>query len=156
MNASGLMMQRLKSMCTPESEANGLSFKCRSSDVFITTYPKCGTTWVSFICHCLRTRGDTDFVEITQVVPWTIFALDCKQDLHAEQCANPRLFKVCNYLCTYLPHTKLLYLPAYLCSLTRAMTRYAREVSTSTALGILSLWDPPSTSFCLILPRWSD
>ena len=61
---------------------------------------KCGTTWVTFIAHCLRTRGGTDFNEITEVVPCTIFALDCGQNLEDEQVAFPRLFKVIMFSCT--------------------------------------------------------
>ena len=88
------IFERLAGMHSEESERHGLEFRPREDDVFIVTYPKCGTTWVSFIAHCLRTRGHTDFEEIAEVVPWTIFALDCKQDLNAEQVARPRLFKV--------------------------------------------------------------
>eukprot|EP00602_Paraphysomonas_sp_CaronLab_P002294 CAMPEP_0185030560 /NCGR_PEP_ID=MMETSP1103-20130426/17546_1 /TAXON_ID=36769 /ORGANISM="Paraphysomonas bandaiensis, Strain Caron Lab Isolate" /LENGTH=277 /DNA_ID=CAMNT_0027565743 /DNA_START=88 /DNA_END=921 /DNA_ORIENTATION=- len=71
----------------------GLQFQPKESDIFITTYPKCGTTWVSFIAHSLRSRGNIDFDEITSVVPWTIYAQDCNQDLDAEHEFNPRLFK---------------------------------------------------------------
>jgi aryl sulfotransferase len=48
-----------------------------------------GTTWVTQICHSLRTRGDMAFDEITEVVPWDICALDCGQDLDAEQVGRP-------------------------------------------------------------------
>jgi hypothetical protein len=89
------LFARLSKMTSDESRAHGLSFIPQPSDIFITTYPKCGTTWVTFIAHCLRTRGDENFDEITQVVPWTIVALDCKQDLNHPQIASPRLFKVC-------------------------------------------------------------
>ena len=80
-------------MHSAESIAKGREFKPRSSDVFIVTYPKCGTTWVTMIAHALRTRGNVDFEEITEVVPWDICAGDCDQDLNDEQVANPRLFK---------------------------------------------------------------
>ncbi len=53
-----------------------------------------GTTWVTFIAHCLRSRGHIDFEEITLVVPWTITALDCHIDLDNEQVGNPRVYKV--------------------------------------------------------------
>ena len=46
----------------------------RPSDVFVVTYPKCGTTWVTQILHALRTAGSMDFGEITEVVPWVILA----------------------------------------------------------------------------------
>lgn len=52
---------------TKESVDNGLSFVPGKKDVFVTTYPKCGTTWVSFIAHSLRSRGSVDFEEISQV-----------------------------------------------------------------------------------------
>ena len=48
---------------------------------------------MSFIAHSLRTRGNIEFGEITEVVPWTICALDCGQNLNDEQVAQPRLFK---------------------------------------------------------------
>lgn len=53
----------------------------RPSDVFVVTYPKCGTTWVSNIVHCLRSRGFSDFEEIEEMVPWTLAAYDCDQNL---------------------------------------------------------------------------
>lgn len=58
--------------------------------------PKCGTTWVTAILHALRTRGMDEFQrfnEITEVVPWDIVALDCGQDLDADQACKPRIFK---------------------------------------------------------------
>ena len=39
----------------------------RQGDVFVCTYPKCGTTWMTQICHQLRTGGDEAFGEITEV-----------------------------------------------------------------------------------------
>jgi len=34
-----------------------------------------------------------DFEEITEVIPWDVLALDCKQDLNSEQKYFPRCFK---------------------------------------------------------------
>lgn len=84
---------RNKRMHTEESIARGRSFTPRKSDVFVVTYPKCGTTWVTQICHQLRKPGHMDFGEITEVVPWDVVALDCGQDLDADQVADPRVFK---------------------------------------------------------------
>jgi hypothetical protein len=53
-----------------------------------------GTTWVQQICHQLRTGGDMEFEEISQVVPWIELARDQGQDLEAEQVAPPRCFKM--------------------------------------------------------------
>lgn len=88
------MRERNAGMHTAESSAAGTTgFAARPSDVFVTTYPKCGTTWVTQIVHQLRTHGDMGFGEITEVVPWDILAQDCGQDLAAEHVADPRLFK---------------------------------------------------------------
>jgi hypothetical protein len=79
-------------MHSEKSVKHGQSFKPQQDDIFITTYPKCGTTWTSQICHILR-GGDMNFEEIGTVVPWDILALDCNQNLNDKQVAKPRLFK---------------------------------------------------------------
>lgn len=61
--------------------------------MFVTTYPKCGTTWVTQIVHALRTNASMDFGEITEVCPWDILAHDCGQDLDADHVAHPRVWK---------------------------------------------------------------
>ena len=69
-----LMAMRNSAMHSNESVRVGRSFKPQPSDVFVVTYPKCGTTWVTQILHALRTAGSMDFGEITEVVPWVILA----------------------------------------------------------------------------------
>jgi hypothetical protein len=71
----------------------GLAFRPRPSDVVISPYAKCGTTWVQQIVHGLRTRGSMDFDEITAVIPWLDLAYDMGMDLEAPQKAQPRVFK---------------------------------------------------------------
>jgi len=88
-----LMARRNKGMHSERSTAHGRGFTARPSDVFVVTYPKCGTTWVTQICHQLRTGGHMDFGEITEVCPWDVLALDCGQDLDADHIASPRVFK---------------------------------------------------------------
>ena len=75
-----------------ESPEYGLSFRPRPTDVFIVTHGKCGTTWMSQICHMLR-GGDMNFGEITEVVPFDVRAKLFGQDLDADQVNYPRLFK---------------------------------------------------------------
>lgn len=53
-----------------ESRRRGLAFQPRPTDVIISPYAKCGTTWLQQIAHGLRTRGSMDFEEISVVVPW--------------------------------------------------------------------------------------
>ena len=91
--ALDLMSTRNSRMHSAESVRVGRSFTPRRDDVFVVTYPKCGTTWVTQIVHALRTNASMDFGEITEVVPWDILAHDCRQDLDADQVASPRVFK---------------------------------------------------------------
>ena len=65
-----VMAHRNKAMITERSIAHGREFKPRSTDAFVVTYPKCGTTWVQQIMHGLRSNGSMAFGEITEVVPW--------------------------------------------------------------------------------------
>tara|TARA_R110002096_G_scaffold391626_2_gene586527 strand:- start:1128 stop:2129 length:1002 start_codon:yes stop_codon:yes gene_type:complete len=48
------------------------------NDVFICTYPKCGTNWAMQIAHQIATRGTGEFVHIHDVVPWPDFT---RQDI---------------------------------------------------------------------------
>ncbi len=82
-----------KGFATEEGWARGLAFRPRPSDVFIATYAKAGTTWMQQIVHGLRTGGDMNFGEITEVVPWVEMAVDLGLDAEAEQVANPRAYK---------------------------------------------------------------
>ena len=85
--------RRMAGFATPEGLARGRSFRLRSSDVLIATYPKAGTTLIQQTDHGLRTGGDMDFGEITEVVPWLDLAHDLGLDLDAPQRAEPRAFK---------------------------------------------------------------
>lgn len=71
----------------------GLAFQPRPSDVILSPMAKAGTTWLQHITHGLRTRGNLDFGEISEVVPFIEGAGELGQDLDAAQVAEPRLFK---------------------------------------------------------------
>ena len=85
--------RRMAGFATPEGLARGRNYRLRPSDVLIATYPKAGTTLVQQIVHGLRTGGDMNFDEITEVVPWLELAHDLGIDLDAPQRAKPRAFK---------------------------------------------------------------
>lgn len=89
----GEMGACLAQFFTAESIGKGLAFQPRSTDLFIATYPKCGTTWLQQIAHGLRTRGSMDFDEITAVVPWLEVCHDLGMNPDLEQVGTPRLFK---------------------------------------------------------------
>lgn len=69
------------------------SFQPRASDVFISTYPKCGTTWLQQIVHGLRTGGSMDFDDISLVVPWLEMSPLLGIEPDAEQPGTLRAFK---------------------------------------------------------------
>ncbi len=81
------------SLTTPEGVQTGLNLQLRPTDIVISPYGKCGTTWLQQMCHTLRTRGDMDYEDISAVAPWIETSTDLGLDLDAEQKANPRLFK---------------------------------------------------------------
>jgi hypothetical protein len=76
-----------------ESIKRGLSYQPRPTDVFISPFAKCGTTWLQQIIHGLKTRGDMDFSEITEVVPWLEMAYFLRLNLDAPQRGPFRAFK---------------------------------------------------------------
>lgn len=80
-------------MFDEEGLAQSLKVRLRPTDVVITPFAKCGTTWLQQIVHTLRTRGDMDFDDISRVVPWIETSVALGIDLDAEQRAEPRAFK---------------------------------------------------------------
>jgi hypothetical protein len=87
------MKARMAPMVTPAGIARGLGFQPKPTDVIIAPFGKCGTTWLQQIVHSLRTRGDLDFDDISQVVPWIETSTDLGLDLDAPQRGEPRAFK---------------------------------------------------------------
>jgi len=87
------LMPRLKWFRSADSSTHANSLQTRPDDVFIATYPKCGTTWTQQIVHTLRSGGDMHFDEITEVVPWYESAHDIGIDINAAQQGLPRAFK---------------------------------------------------------------
>jgi len=87
------MRERQAKMFTKEEFAAGMALKLRPTDVVITPFAKCGTTWMQQIVHTLRTRGDMDFDDISRVIPWIETSAALGIDLNAEQRGEPRAFK---------------------------------------------------------------
>ena len=65
----------------------------KQSDVVVATYSKTGTTVLQMLVEMLRSQGDTDFEEITEVQPWLDFCFDIGIDPSAPQRNEPRVFK---------------------------------------------------------------
>lgn len=87
-------LEKRSKFATDEGRAYAETFVPRADDVIIATFPKCGTTWMQQIVHGLRTKGDMDFGEITEAVPWIEMAYDLGIDLKAPQKGDFRAFKV--------------------------------------------------------------
>ena len=93
-----------------EIAASIASYRPRPTDVVISPYAKCGTTWLQQTFHCLRTRGDMAFDDISRVVPWIETARLVSLDLEAPQRAEPRGFK------SHLPYDQIPKGPRYVVS----------------------------------------
>ena len=87
------LLVSLSGFSTDQSRQNGLDYLPSSTDIFIATYPKCGTTWMQQLVHCLRTRGDMDFGEITNAVPWLEMSRLLGVDNNVTQKSRPQCFK---------------------------------------------------------------
>lgn len=87
------MEMHLSKVFGDESLNVGLAFQPHPSDIIISPYAKCGTTWLQQVAHGLRTRGSMDFEEVTDVVPWLEIAAELGVDLDADHVAEPRVFK---------------------------------------------------------------
>lgn len=80
-----------------------MQFRGRSDDLFISSYPRSGTTWMQHIAHALRSGGDVSFQHISHVVPWfeRSLALGRCNASDFERLPSPRVFK------SHLPRTWL-------------------------------------------------
>lgn len=87
------MRRSLQGFATDDGVRRGLDYKPDATDILISPYAKCGTTWVQQIVHGLRSHGSMEFAEITEVVPWLELAHDMGVDVNAPQVAHPRAFK---------------------------------------------------------------
>lgn len=71
-------------------------FRVRPSDIIVSTFPKTGTTLVTWICHLLRTNGSDlhDFETLYEVVPWPLLSWDIGYDPNVQGSEfTPRVFK---------------------------------------------------------------
>ena len=87
----GQLMGRM--MAPVEGAKASTPYQPRPTDVVMSPYGKCGTTWLQQTFHTLRTGGDMDFRDVSEVVPWIETAPALALDINAEQKAEPRGFK---------------------------------------------------------------
>ncbi|MDH5738582.1 MAG: sulfotransferase domain-containing protein [Gammaproteobacteria bacterium] len=80
-------------LLTEDEIVRALAFKPNEDDVIISPWAKSGTTWTQQMVHCLRTRGDMDFEDISSAIPWIETSEALGIDLSAPQRGRPRAFK---------------------------------------------------------------
>ena len=70
-------------------------FRVRPDDIFISSYPRSGTTWLQFMLHVLIQRRDTGFSHISQVAPWyeRSLSLGHQRAEDFDAMPSPRVFK---------------------------------------------------------------
>jgi len=91
---SAMATELMGKLFVPEEiGASIASYRPRPTDIVITPFSKCGTTWLQQTFHTLRTEGDMDFDDISRVVPWIELGNAHGIDLNATQRAEPRGFK---------------------------------------------------------------
>ncbi len=76
-----------------ESAETAKGYQAQPADLFISPFPKSGTTWLQHIVHGLKTCGDMTFDDISRVVPWLETAQFLGIDLDAPQPGGFRAFK---------------------------------------------------------------
>jgi hypothetical protein len=84
---------RLMGPLLAESARHDLAYQPQPSDLFIAPFAKCGASWLQQIVHGLRTRGDMNFDDVSQVIPWIEMAHYEGRDLAAPQPGGFRAFK---------------------------------------------------------------
>lgn len=76
-----------------------IDFQSRSSDIFIVTYPRSGTTWMQNILYQMTSAGDLNFNHISEKIPWFEFIPYLRRKINDEEA--PRIFK------THLTYKKI-------------------------------------------------
>merc|ERR1719498_1340936 len=71
------------------------TFPTRDRDVFICTYPKCGTTWMQQICHLLVHGGEQGNTTMYATAPW-LECLCAAPILHEREANNYTLEQIAN------------------------------------------------------------
>ncbi len=69
------------------------NFVLYPDDVFIATYPKCGTTWTQQIVKLIRNNGERNDIKIDKSVPWLESLKVRHPDFKIEELPRPRTFK---------------------------------------------------------------
>ncbi len=100
-NASGRALSAIEQgagdLARVAAFARGVAeFRVRPDDIFISTYPRSGTTWVQYMLHLLTRQGqEAEFEHLSQVCPWfeRSLAVGASRAADFEALPSPRVFK---------------------------------------------------------------
>lgn len=67
-------------------------FELRPDDVWIVSYPKCGSTWTQQLVRLIRNKGVQDNVKVTDAVPW-LEVPSTYEGVDIDRLPKPRAFK---------------------------------------------------------------
>ena len=68
-------------------------FQLYPDDVWVVTYPKCGTTWTQQIVRLIKNKGVQDDIIVDHAVPWLEAKATAYPDVQIEKLTRPRAFK---------------------------------------------------------------
>ena len=86
-------LQQTRAPIVTESIQRGQAYQPQPNDLFLTPSDKFSATWLQQIVHSLRTQGDMEFDDISQVIPWLEMAHRLGLDIHAPQRGGFQAFK---------------------------------------------------------------
>ncbi len=88
----------------PEGFKSGISYQAQTSDIFIATYPKCGTTWTQYLVWLILNNGQP--LSASQTISEVSPHLEEVGKETIAKLTNPRIIK------THLPYNLTPYNPA--------------------------------------------
>ena len=87
----------------PEGFKSGINYQAEASDIFITTYPKCGTTWTQYLVWLIQNNGEP--LSASQTISEVSPHLEEVGKEPISNLAKPRIIK------THLPYNLTPYHP---------------------------------------------
>ncbi|XP_071033358.1 sulfotransferase ssu-1 [Parasteatoda tepidariorum] len=100
---------RIPGMFSADAYRSAIAYKPRSDDLFIVTYPKCGTTWVQHIIGCIFRKGQT-FTSFTEFLMETPFLeMTGAEAAHTMKRPGAIKFHLPFYLTPYSPEAKYIF-----------------------------------------------
>ncbi|XP_076357541.1 sulfotransferase ssu-1-like [Tachypleus tridentatus] len=93
----------------PDCVRSAIHYKPRDDDIFVVTFPKCGTTWTQHIVHNILNKGETfkNFKDVQERSPF----IEMMGAKFVENMPRPQAIKthLPFHVCTYSPKAKYIY-----------------------------------------------